>query len=83
MDFPTKGQLLTNLFNKGKGADEEVESIRNYIGVESLKYLSLQGLLNSVPKFENETCSYCTACFTGDYPIQRADADEAECEEKE
>jgi len=83
MDFPTKGQLLTNLFNKGEGTNEEVEAIRNYIGVESLKYLSLQGLLNSVPKFENETCSYCTACFTGDYPIQRADADAAECEEKE
>ncbi|MBF0587382.1 amidophosphoribosyltransferase [Prosthecochloris sp. N3] len=82
MDFPTKGQLLTNMFDGAENEQEEIESIRKYIGVESLKYLSLQGLLNSVPKFENETCSYCTACFTGDYPITVADnkGEKEECE---
>ncbi len=74
MDFPTKGQLLTNLFIGAASEQEEIESIRQYIGVDSLKYLSLQGLLNSVPQFEHETCSYCTACFTGDYPIKIEDA---------
>ncbi|ASQ89974.1 amidophosphoribosyltransferase [Prosthecochloris sp. GSB1] len=74
MDFPTKGQLLTHMFADAKDDKEEVERIREYIGVDSLKYLSLQGLLNSVPRFENEACSYCTACFTGDYPIRVADA---------
>jgi len=74
MDFPTKGQLLTHMFADAKDDEEEVERIREYIGVDSLKYLSLQGLLNSVPRFANETCSYCTACFTGDYPIRVADA---------
>ncbi|MCW8798043.1 MAG: amidophosphoribosyltransferase, partial [Prosthecochloris sp.] len=74
MDFPTKGQLLTNLFIGAASEQEEVESIRQYIGVDSLKYLSLQGLLNSVPQFDHETCSYCTACFTGDYPIKIEDA---------
>ncbi len=74
MDFPTKGQLLTHMFADAKDDKEEVERIREYIGVDSLKYLSLQGLLNSVPTFKNETCSYCTACFTGDYPIHVADA---------
>jgi len=34
----------------------------------------MQGLMNSVPSFEGETCSYCTACFSGNYPIQISDA---------
>ncbi len=74
MDFPTKRQLLTHMFETTGSEEEEIEKIREYIGVDSLKYLSMQGLLNSVPTFENETCSYCTACFSGDYPIQVNDA---------
>jgi len=74
MDFPTKRQLLTHLFDTAENEQDEIEKIREYIGVDSLKYLSMQGLLNSVPTFENETCSYCTACFSGDYPIQVSDA---------
>lgn len=74
MDFPTKRQLLTHLFDTAENEQDEVEKIREYIGVDSLKYLSMQGLLNSVPSFEDETCSYCTACFSGDYPIQVSDA---------
>lgn len=74
MDFPTKGQLLTYMFSGMKGNNEEIEKIREYIGVDSLKYLSLQGMLNSAPSFEDETCSYCTACFTGNYPISVAGA---------
>ncbi|MCF8383848.1 MAG: amidophosphoribosyltransferase [Chlorobium sp.] len=74
MDFPTKRQLLTHMFETTGNENDEIEKIREYIGVDSLKYLSMQGLLNSVPSFENETCSYCTACFSGDYPIQVNDA---------
>jgi len=74
MDFPTKRQLLTHMFDTSENEQEEIEKIREYIGVDSLKYLSMQGLLNSVPSFEGETCSYCTACFSGDYPIQVNDA---------
>ena len=33
----------------------------------------MKGLINSVPTFENEEGSYCTACFSGDYPIQVSD----------
>ncbi len=83
MDFPTKVQLLTYLFADAKDNDEEIEKIREYIGVDSLKYLSLQGMLNSAPKFEHESCSYCTACFTGDYPMRindvTTDKEEYDC----
>ncbi len=74
MDFPTKRQLLTHMFDCTENSNEEIEKIREYIGVDSLKYLTMQGLLNSVPSFENETRSYCTACFSGDYPIEVVDA---------
>ncbi len=74
MDFPTKRQLLTHMFGESDNSPEDLEKIREYIGVDSLTYLSMQGLLNSVPQFENEACSYCTACFSGDYPIPVTDA---------
>ncbi|NTU67581.1 MAG: amidophosphoribosyltransferase [Chlorobiaceae bacterium] len=73
MDFPTKRQLLTHMFGESDNTPEDLEKIREYIGVDSLTYLSMQGLLNSVPEFENESCSYCTACFSGDYPIPITD----------
>ncbi|TCD47595.1 amidophosphoribosyltransferase [Chlorobium sp. N1] len=69
MDFPTKRQLLTHMFDSLEGEVNEIEKIREYIGVDTLTYLSMEGLLNSVPSFEGESCSYCTACFSGDYPI--------------
>ena len=74
MDFPTKRQLLTHMFENLDNSEKEIEKIREYIGVDSLKYLSMQGLMNSVPSFKDESCSYCTACFSGEYPIQINDA---------
>ena len=57
IDFPTKKELIA--------ANRTVESIRDFIGLDSLKYLSLEGMLKSMllPKGE-----FCTACFTGKYP---------------
>ncbi len=58
MDFPTHGEVIA--------AEKSVEEIRSYLGVDSLEYLSLKGLLASVP---NGDKGYCTACFSGQYPI--------------
>ncbi|KPK41202.1 MAG: amidophosphoribosyltransferase [Omnitrophica WOR_2 bacterium SM23_29] len=57
IDFPTRKELIA--------ATHSIEEIRKFLGVTSLGYLSLEGLLSSVscPK------DYCTACFTGDYPV--------------
>jgi len=57
IDFPTKKELIA--------AKHTIEEIRQFIGVDSLKYLSLDGMLNSMmlPKEE-----FCVACFNGDYP---------------
>jgi amidophosphoribosyltransferase len=59
IDFPTKKELIA--------ANKSVDEIAKYIGVDSLEYLSLEGMLNSMllPKEE-----FCTACFTGDYPTR-------------
>jgi len=47
-------------------SQKSVEEIRNYIGADSLGYLSLSRLIKSVgiPKER-----FCTGCFTGEYPI--------------
>ena len=43
-----------------------VEDIRQYLKVDSLHYLSAEGMLSCVQMPRNK---YCTACFTGDYPV--------------
>lgn len=61
MDFPSKEELLANQ------CDNDVEKMRLRLNVDSLGYLSVPGLLNSAPRGHGE--SYCTACFTGVYPV--------------
>lgn len=59
IDFPTKKELIAS--------NRTIESIKDFIGLDSLKYLSLEGMLKSMllPKEE-----FCTACFTGNYPTK-------------
>ena len=42
-----------------------VEEIRQVIGADSLYYLSLDGMMGAVGRSEG----YCTACFSGEYPL--------------
>ena len=60
MDFPSKEELIANHY-------ENEEEIGKALNVDSLHYLSLEKLLESVPK--DEGVEYCDACFTGNYPI--------------
>ena len=64
MDFPSKGELIAN-----HHANEE--EIGKSLGVDSLKYLSVKKLLESVPHKDKagKEIGYCTACFTGNYPV--------------
>ncbi|MFH0774655.1 MAG: amidophosphoribosyltransferase [bacterium] len=57
IDTPTEKELIA--------AKKSISNIRDFIGVDSLEYLSLEGMLSCVKNPEN----YCTACFSGDYPI--------------
>jgi len=58
VDFPTKEELLAN--------NRNLEQIRDFLGVDSVGYMSLDGLLScaSLPKDH-----YCTACWSGKYRI--------------
>ena len=47
-------------------AQKSVEKVREYIGADSLGYLSIDGLVKSVGLPRD---SFCMACFTGDYPV--------------
>ena len=49
---------------------------RYHLQVDSLKFISLDGLYRAVGEDEgrNAECpQYCDACFSGDYPVTPAD----------
>jgi amidophosphoribosyltransferase len=58
IDTPSRRELI--------GAVRSVEEIGGFLGVDSLGYLSLEGLLAC----EREPARYCRACFTGSYPVE-------------
>jgi len=60
MDFPSKEELIANKFGS-------IEEIREYLGVDSLEYMTENELLDSMIDHAPE--DFCTACFTGKYPI--------------
>jgi amidophosphoribosyltransferase len=66
VDTPSKNQLIA--------ANKTVDEIRDYIGADSLAYLSLDGMKKACG--EGERTSYCTACYTGKYPTEIIDVDE-------
>ncbi|AOW99154.1 amidophosphoribosyltransferase [Moorena producens PAL-8-15-08-1] len=47
-------------------ATKSVPEIANYIGVDSLAYLSWEGMMLATGK---DSKSFCSACFTGHYPV--------------
>jgi amidophosphoribosyltransferase len=59
IDFSTKGELIA--------CQHTVEEVKNYIGLDSLCYLSIPGMLEATEVHEN---SFCLACFDGSYPIE-------------
>ena len=66
VDTPSKNQLIA--------ANKSVEEIREYIGADSLAYLSLEGLRKAAG--EGGEAKYCTACYTGKYPTQLVDVED-------
>jgi len=59
IDTPTKSELI--------GANHSVEEIRRHLGVDSLGYLSLDGMLRAAGGDPHE---FCHACFSGEYPTE-------------
>lgn len=57
IDFPDKNELIAS--------NKSVEEIADFIQVDSLKYLSVEGLHGVMKNSDN----FCDACFTGKYPV--------------
>jgi amidophosphoribosyltransferase len=57
IDTPSRRELI--------GAVKSIDEIREYLGADSLGYLSLDGLFAC----EQDGTQFCSACFTGQYPI--------------
>jgi amidophosphoribosyltransferase len=63
IDMPTRGELIA--------AHMEVPEVQAKLGVDSLGYLSLEGMVGAV----EDVGPFCTACFSGDYPAPLVDVD--------
>lgn len=69
VDTPERSQLMA--------ATHSVEAMREAIGVDSLAFISMDGLYRAVsgaPR-NHENSGYCDACFSGEYPITLTDFD--------
>ena len=58
VDMATRGELIA--------AHKTVPEIKDFIGADSLGYLSVDGLIKAVALPRD---IFCLACFTGRYPI--------------
>ena len=66
VDTPSKKELIA--------ANKSVEEIREFIGADSLAYLSLPGLKKACG--DGDKTTYCSACYTGAYPTNWVDVEE-------
>jgi amidophosphoribosyltransferase len=58
IDFPSPTELIA--------AKKSVEEIREYLDLDTLYYLSLEGMIRAT---EVSSDSFCKACFDGEYPV--------------
>ncbi len=58
IDFPTSEELIAS--------SKSIKEVKEFLGLDSLGYLSLEGMLSAMSLQKEE---FCTACFTGEYPI--------------
>jgi len=58
VDFPTKEELIAN--------NRSLDEIRDFLEVDTMGYLSLDGMLDCATLPNDH---YCTACWSGKYPI--------------
>jgi amidophosphoribosyltransferase len=62
MDFPSYEELFANQF-------DSVDEMAEWLGVDSLAYLSSEGLMQAVRAANDSPLGYCSACFTANYPV--------------
>ena len=77
VDTPTKDQLLAARYN--------VEQMSQLIGVDSLAFITLNGMYRAVAGIQRNALApqYCDACFSGEYPIPLTDTNAANERQKD
>jgi amidophosphoribosyltransferase len=65
IDTPDRDELIAS--------SHSVEEIRQFLGVDTLGYLSLEGMLAAAGQAEHEPPKFCHACFSGQYPTPVAE----------
>lgn len=68
VDTPQRDKLLA--------AHMSADEMREHLGVDSLKFISIDGLYRAVGETsgrDSGSPQYCDACFTGDYPVKPSD----------
>ena len=68
VDTPQRDKLLAATMSE--------DEMRDHLSVDSLKFISLDGLYRAVgeEKGRNKKCpQYCDACFSGEYPVKPSD----------
>lgn len=73
IDFSTRGELIA--------ASKTAKDLEMYLGLDSLHYLSLEGLLEATGVEDPEN-NFCKACFDGCYPVQFDDRLTKNCLER-
>jgi amidophosphoribosyltransferase len=70
IDTPSNGELLA--------ANMDVDEITSHIGVDSLAYLTFDGLYRAVCGENRDKIQpqFCDACFSGDYPVRLRDQED-------
>jgi len=70
IDFSTRGELIA--------ANKSVAELEKHLGLDSLYYLSLDGLL-AATTVSNPDKHFCKACFDGCYPVAFEDSLSKDC----
>jgi amidophosphoribosyltransferase len=67
IDTPQREKLLAFRY--------DIEGMGRFIGVDSLAFISIDGLYRAMgqPRRESASPQYCDACFTGEYPTRLTD----------
>jgi amidophosphoribosyltransferase len=71
VDTPNREDLLAHKL--------DLEGMRDFIKADSLAFISINGLYRAVGEAKRNSAvpQFCDACFSGNYPIQPADATES------
>lgn len=62
IDTSTREELIA--------ANKSVEEIREYIGADTLEFISVDGMIEAIGKKGNGADGYCLACFNSEYPTE-------------